>query len=232
MSQTKDVDVTDRNTKFDKTVTIIAYLDESRYGNVRAWADYFDDTTDYYKRRTSESVTRKLVIGNFEKVIYGKDEFDELSKMDIGEGELVEEKTVKRKWSNSPGSATEKLIIQILDDVDVPDVLFDEFKLANRGCDWWNDDWDRVVTIDNYADEYKMLKEPDEFDEDDPYVGEEEFPALKIRIRISDVTRGQLQTIQTEIIDPVVDMLELHEDIDAVRFTDCETSEKGACFRI
>lgn len=224
-----------------KRVVVVGYVQDCETVGTRFWANEYDDKTNYFERkeRSTTKTTRKLKGGPIDLDL-SREEFEELANMEVGDFELVhkEEEVQKEEWVNDPDDAAEKFLDDISGDLRTHLLqLFPDWEDRFVWTDWvlCNEDGDTTFRIYSYVEKMPLLKHQQEMSEDDPYVDEdEELTVVKFKIRVKNVTREDLEVIDSEFIEPFVTDFGRNSEISRVRIVDCEqeTKEKGVCVRV
>lgn len=216
-----------------KTVQIVGYL-KPDIGEVREWADSYDEEVDYFEQEVRDHVERYLVAGELEKEIVSRSEWEQLVQVDLGEAELVEKRNPEKVFTNDPPVAAESLAREIFTEKEwiLPMGLeMDTYWLEVNGGGG------RVANVFAYTDDLPMLKHQSNIEpgSEDVFVDEEvEYPAVKYKVRIGTASKEVLEAVNNEVVSWFVKQLATHPEIEKVRFLDCEEQQttKGACYRL
>lgn len=220
------------NRTVTKKVDVVAYLKDQTFDGWREWADYYDDTRDYFERRERER--NNYVLKGFGLDIdITKDQWEVLKNQNLGRLSPVNQKEVEVKYSNRP----REFVRDIKDGIceALPDKVAD-FK---RKSTYWNYKWedsdsDAYYNITSNTDRLPMLKHPSEITVDDMFEGDEALFAMKFKVKARNVTEEDLEELEEELTQPFITMIGRNELVDKVRVYECEqeSKEEGVCFNI
>lgn len=214
-----------------KTVTILGYA-PGKFDTFREWADEFDGSRDYFAMTTNEYTNYYL---NFPggRLEMDEDEFEDLKDVDLGDASVTAETTEKTAHSVSKTKFSRMIRSDLLRDLPDEVAGYEQGGLGNN--QWRNSDGDNKVKIYRYAEEMPLLRHQSDIQPDDMYVDpDEEYPAVKLKIKVMDIPSEKMDEIDDKLIGKVMELLGRHSAVGRVRIAECEqqTKQKGVCLNI
>lgn len=223
---TNEVDV-----EVEKTVQIVAYLNEDYGSNPRLIASSVYPNKDWWSQHTMENSSYFVERGDDRRSISTK--LYEMLKGTKMEGASVIEEVETEQVHDMREKKFAKMVMSEVFE-ELPEEMFGVFKRSSGIREYADDSFNLMLKVYSYTDEMGLLKHPSEITPSDMYEMEGEFPVLKWKFKVENVNSEQMEEVNERIIKPVVARLVEMGYIERVRWYDCkvQTTEEGQCLNI
>lgn len=219
------------NVEIKQTVQIVGYAPDG-YGDIREWADAFDDTHDYYATEIKSEKEYSVMLDGEELSIRTSDA-KKLAERDTGDIEVTVDEFTKEEF------VVEQAVFAEWVRSDFMQVLPDEMMgwRIRRGFmpQYKDENNNKRVKIYRRVGKGEVLKLGDDRTEDDMYDDSYgERPYIVFRPKYWVQSEDQLEELDIRITERAISYLQNHSAIGPVRVEECQKKKtsSGSCTNI
>lgn len=214
-----------------KTVQIVAYLDEEHGETVREVANRWKPSEPWFETEEKEYHSYYIERDGEKKEI-DEETYQLLLGSVSEEVSLTSDTRVEEVDKMGSTEFPDMVASDIFDEL--PESIFGNVNKRSRWSKYKDSNRNTIINFYSRADEMGLLKHPEEITPTDMFEDERERPVIKWKVRLRELTENQMETATEEVVEPFVGEVASKPFVERVRWYDCKrkTTEKGACLNI
>jgi hypothetical protein len=229
----KQETVEEEQKKMDKQITVVGYLGETD----QELRDFANSMTNLNLHKETDYTNEEyfLVVDDVEMGV-DEERYKKLAGKDLEGVDVRMEEEEKSYHEHDPKKVAKSEWSEFFsryDDDALPDDW--EIRYSRKVKDGSDSDRGTVFFVHASFEETDMLVHPSEMEPENVVDDTApEQPAMKFKMNYRDMSEGEIEWVDQNILEPFIDWLATRDEVERVRWTDCErkTKEEFVCFNI
>lgn len=192
---------------------------------------------DYSAKEYKGKTEYHIVVGGQSKKIYNAKLWERLNDADTGELELVEKQKQRTSYKKSGRDFCEELMEETVNPTEFPaELSWGPEQGVGLFSSFRDEDYNKVVRLKLDTVNTGLLYSHEDIESmEEPWEDEDaDCVAVKIDVIIDVDSREKLEEIDVAVVEPIVNAMVWHDDIERVSIEKCENEvvEQGTCLNI